>query len=48
MTAYVAGLDMGSTSIKLLVATPDGREAAVVSRRSPWTNLEGGRAEMPL
>ncbi|WP_438354389.1 FGGY-family carbohydrate kinase [Microbacterium sp. CJ88] len=48
MTDYVAGLDMGSTSIKLLVATLEGAEVLVVSRRSPWTNLEGGRAEMPL
>lgn len=48
MTDYVAGLDMGSTSIKLLIATPEGAEVLVVSRRSPWTNLEGGRAEMPL
>lgn len=48
MTEYVAGLDMGSTSIKLLVATASGEEVLVVSRRSPWTNLEGGRAEMPL
>jgi len=45
---YVAGLDMGSTSIKMLVATLSGEEVLVVSRRSPWTNLEGGRAEMPL
>jgi sugar (pentulose or hexulose) kinase len=48
MNEYVAGLDMGSTSIKLLVATRSGEEVLVVSRRSPWTNLEGGRAEMPL
>lgn len=48
MTEYVAGLDMGSTSTKLLVATPGGEQVLVVSRRSPWTNLEGGRAELPL
>ncbi|AZS38311.1 Rhamnulokinase [Microbacterium lemovicicum] len=48
MNEYVAGLDMGSTSIKMLVATLTGEEVLVVSRRSPWTNLEGGRAEMSL
>ncbi|MFT4220953.1 MAG: FGGY family carbohydrate kinase [Microbacterium sp.] len=47
MTDYVAGIDIGSTSIKLLVATPDGREVLVVSRRSPWTSLDNGEAEMP-
>lgn len=48
MREYVAGLDIGSTSIKMLIATPSGEEVLVVSRRSPWTNLEQGRAEMPL
>ncbi|MEV8026193.1 FGGY family carbohydrate kinase [Microbacterium sp. NPDC080220] len=47
MSDYVVGVDMGSTSIKMLVATPDGREVLVASRRSPWTNLEHGRTEMP-
>lgn len=47
MTEYVVGIDMGSTSIKMLVATPEGREVLVVSRRSPWINLDHGRAEMP-
>lgn len=47
MSDYVVGIDMGSTSTKLLVATPDGRQVLVVSRRSPWTNLDHGRAEMP-
>lgn len=47
MTEYVVGVDMGSTSMKMLVATPEGRDVLVVSRRSPWTNLDGGRAEMP-
>ncbi|MBB3159386.1 sugar (pentulose or hexulose) kinase [Microbacterium proteolyticum] len=46
MTDYVVGIDMGSTSTKLLVATPEGRQVLVVSRRSPWTNLDHGRAEM--
>ncbi|MEV8266453.1 FGGY family carbohydrate kinase [Microbacterium sp. NPDC076911] len=46
MTSYVAGLDLGSTSIKLLIATREGEQVLVVSERSPWTNLDGGRAEM--
>jgi sugar (pentulose or hexulose) kinase len=46
VTDYVVGIDMGSTSTKLLVATPEGRQVLVVSRRSPWTNLDHGRAEM--
>jgi len=47
MSDYVVGIDMGSTSTKLLVATPEGRQVLVASRRSPWTNLDHGRAEMP-
>jgi sugar (pentulose or hexulose) kinase len=46
MSDYVVGVDMGSTSTKLLVATPEGRQVLVVSRRSPWTNLDHGQAEM--
>ena len=46
MSDYVVGIDMGSTSTKLLVATPDGHQVLVVSRRSPWTNLDHGQAEM--
>lgn len=47
MSDYVVGIDMGSTSTKLLVATPEGRQVLVVSRPSPWTNLDHGQAEMP-
>ncbi|MGW9270368.1 FGGY family carbohydrate kinase [Microbacterium sp. NPDC055599] len=47
MNGYVVGVDMGSTSIKLLVADTDGRQVLVASRRSPWTSREHGRAEMP-
>lgn len=47
MSEYVVGIDVGSTSIKMLVATPDGREVLVVSRRSPWISLDHGQAEMP-
>lgn len=47
MSEYVVGVDIGSTSIKLLVADRDGRQVLVMSRRSPWTSREHGRAEMP-
>lgn len=47
MNEYVVGVDVGSTSIKLLVAGGDGRQVLVVSRRSPWTNGGHGHAEMP-
>lgn len=47
MNEYVVGVDMGSTSIKLLVTDGRGRQQLVVSRRSPWTNLDHGCAEMP-
>lgn len=47
MSDYVVGVDMGSTSIKMLVASADGRQVLVASRRSPWVNLDHGRTEMP-
>ena len=47
MSDVVVGIDIGSTSIKMLVASPAGHERLVASRRSPWTNLDHGRAEMP-
>lgn len=46
MNTYVVGIDAGSTSLKLLVATPAGQEVLVASRRTPWTNLEHGQAQM--
>lgn len=48
MRNFVVGVDMGSTSIKMLVADPRGGEVLVASRQSPWTNLEGGKAEMAV
>ncbi|KHK97744.1 hypothetical protein LK09_09535 [Microbacterium mangrovi] len=45
MTEYVAGIDVGSTSVKVLAARLDGTGVAVASRRTPWTDLDGGRAE---
>ncbi|QYM65028.1 hypothetical protein K1X59_04055 [Microbacterium sp. Se5.02b] len=46
MNAYMVGVDVGSTSIKLLVTGTDGRQELVASRRSPWRSGEHGRAEM--
>jgi len=46
MNAYMVGVDVGSTSIKLLVTGTDGRQELVTSRRSPWRSREHGRAEM--
>lgn len=45
MIDYVVGIDVGSTSVKVLAAGLDGTDVAVASRRTPWTDLEGGRAE---
>ncbi len=45
MTDYVVGIDVGSTSVKVLAAELDGTGVAVASRRTPWTDLGGGRAE---
>lgn len=42
----VIGLDMGSTNIKVLVATLDGEELFVLSNPSPWTTAAGGYTEM--
>jgi sugar (pentulose or hexulose) kinase len=46
MTDYVVGIDIGSTSVKALAATPEGHEAAVASRRTPWIDLDHGRADL--
>lgn len=45
MTDYVVGIDVGSTSVKVLAAELDGTGVAVTSRRTPWTDLDGGHAE---
>lgn len=45
-TLAVVGLDMGSTNIKVLVATQGGEELFVLSTPSPWTTRESGHTEM--
>lgn len=42
----VAGLDIGSTSIKMLVTTLDGRELLVEHNPSPWTTFAQGHTQM--
>lgn len=46
MIDYVVGVDVGSTSVKMLAARPDGTDITVVSRRTPWVSLDGGQAEL--
>lgn len=46
MTEYVAGIDVGSTSVKLLIATLSGRQRLLVSRPTPWRGMPDGGAEM--
>ena len=42
----VAGLDLGSTGIKVLVADEAGREVLVEQARTPWRSGPGGTAEL--
>lgn len=48
MNRYVAGLDLGSTNTKLLVARadPDCTEVLVTQRPTPWRWGAGGRTEL--
>lgn len=48
MTRLVAGLDLGSTNVKVLVADADRDCAAVVveQRPTPWTAVGDGRTEL--
>lgn len=41
-----AGLDLGSTNIKLLVIDPDGRELVVAQQACPWRPAPGNGTEM--
>jgi sugar (pentulose or hexulose) kinase len=38
----VAGLDLGSTGVKVLVADEDGTELLVRQRPTPWRDGPGG------
>jgi sugar (pentulose or hexulose) kinase len=42
----VAGLDLGSTGLKMLVTDQDGSEVLVVQRPTPWRDGPGGTTEM--
>lgn len=42
----VAGLDIGSTGIKILIADEAGREVLIEQRRTPWRSGRGGTTEM--
>ncbi|HET7397381.1 MAG TPA: FGGY family carbohydrate kinase [Intrasporangium sp.] len=47
MTArLVAGLDLGSTGVKILVAEQDGTQVLVRQRPTPWRDGPGGTTEM--
>jgi sugar (pentulose or hexulose) kinase len=43
VTAAVIGVDLGTTSSKVLVRDLDGRHIALVEDRTPWTTAEGDR-----
>ena len=42
----VAGLDLGSTGVKVLIADEDGTELLVQQRPTPWRGGPGGTTEM--
>ena len=42
----IAGLDLGSTGVKILVAAEDGTELLVRQRPTPWRDGPGGTTEM--
>lgn len=42
----VAGLDLGSTGVKILVADEDGEELLVQQRPTPWRGGSGGTTDM--
>lgn len=46
MPRFVAGLDLGSTSIKILVLDSDGAEITVRQQATPWTAGPGGTTDM--
>ncbi len=46
MKRLVAGLDLGSTGIKVLVADENGTEIAIRQRPTPWRDGPGGTTDM--
>lgn len=47
MSRLVAGLDLGSTGIKLLVLDPEGREVFLQKLPTPWAENGAGAVVMP-
>lgn len=45
-THLVAGLDLGSTGVKVLIADLDGTELLIEQSTTPWTDGAGGTTEM--
>lgn len=43
---FVAGLDLGSTGVKILVLDPSGEELLVAQRPTPWVTGPGGTTEL--
>lgn len=46
MTTLVAGLDLGSTGVKILVADENGHELAIRQLPTPWTGGPGGTTSL--
>lgn len=46
MTEYVAGIDLGSTGVKILLAGPAGDVHTVRQRPTPWRTGRGGRTTL--
>ena len=46
MPRFVAGLDLGSTSVKILVVDKDGAEITVQQVATPWTAGPGGTTDI--
>ncbi|WP_438354379.1 FGGY-family carbohydrate kinase [Microbacterium sp. CJ88] len=46
VTTLVAGIDLGSTGLKMLVVDPDGAEVASEQVPTPWRVGEGGTTEL--
>ena len=50
MSAYdgVMGIDIGTTSTKVLIQDVDGRQLSLVEGRTPWTTTAGGGTEITV
>ena len=45
-TPVLLGIDVGSTNIKVVAASPDGTELLLADDGTPWVSLPHGRTEM--